>query len=131
MTELQEEMAESNVATQEPIVAEEKPQIDESKSSAATQEPIVAEEKPQIDEPEISAATQEPIVAEEKPQIDEPERIRKLFIGGLSFQTTTQALKDFYSKFGNVVDCFVAINKETGQPRGYGFVTMSSKAGVS
>jgi RNA-binding protein Musashi len=63
--------------------------------------------------------------------VKEPELARKLFVTALSRQTTCQTLKDFYGKFGTVVDCLIVTDKETNQSRGYGFVTMSSKSEVS
>ncbi|CAK9300574.1 unnamed protein product, partial [Gordionus sp. m RMFG-2023] len=46
----------------------------------------------------------------------------KLFVGNLKFSTTTDDLKEFYSKFGEIVDC-VVMKDGTGKSRGFGFVT--------
>ena len=35
--------------------------------------------------------------------INEPEQQRKLFIGGLSFDTTSDGLRDYFNKFGEVI----------------------------
>eukprot|EP00397_Hematodinium_sp_SG-2012_P015036 GEMP01015306.1.p1 GENE.GEMP01015306.1~~GEMP01015306.1.p1 ORF type:complete len:631 (+),score=132.82 GEMP01015306.1:217-2109(+) len=45
----------------------------------------------------------------------------KLFIGGISPITTTDVLKDHFSRYGKVVDCVVM--QKNGRPRGFGFVT--------
>ena len=34
------------------------------------------------------------------------------------------ALRDLFEKYGTVVDCFLPVDRETGQHRGFGFVTM-------
>ncbi|KAG5531395.1 hypothetical protein RHGRI_026125 [Rhododendron griersonianum] len=46
----------------------------------------------------------------------------KLFIGGLSYGTDDQSLKDAFSQFGDVVDARVITDRETGRSRGFGFV---------
>ncbi|KAL3315467.1 hypothetical protein Ciccas_005897 [Cichlidogyrus casuarinus] len=50
---------------------------------------------------------------------------RKLFIGGLSPQTDDNALKSYYSRWGEIVDVVVMKDNSTGRSRGFGFVTFS------
>ncbi|KAJ8774376.1 hypothetical protein K2173_011625 [Erythroxylum novogranatense] len=50
----------------------------------------------------------------------------KLFIGGLSFGTDDQSLKDAFSSFGDVVDARVILDRDTGRSRGFGFVSFTS-----
>ncbi len=52
----------------------------------------------------------------------------RIYVGNLSFQTTTEALREAFAEFGQVVDAKVMSDRETGQPRGFGFVTMGSAA---
>uniref|UniRef100_T1JIY3 RRM domain-containing protein n=1 Tax=Strigamia maritima TaxID=126957 RepID=T1JIY3_STRMM len=47
----------------------------------------------------------------------------KLFVGGLSWETTQDTLCRFFTRFGEVIDCVVMKNNETGRSRGFGFVT--------
>ncbi|XP_054710427.1 DAZ-associated protein 1-like isoform X1 [Uloborus diversus] len=51
------------------------------------------------------------------------EDIGKLFVGGLSWETTKENLQSYFSRFGEIVDCVVMKNNETGRSRGFGFVT--------
>lgn len=37
----------------------------------------------------------------------EPEQLRKLFIGGLSFETTEESLRSHFEKWGSLTDCVV------------------------
>ena len=50
----------------------------------------------------------------------------KLFVGGISSNTTSADLRGFFSKFGELVDAAVVVNRSTGQSRGFGFVSFRS-----
>jgi hypothetical protein len=52
----------------------------------------------------------------------------KLFIGGLSSDTTTKEIQTAFSPFGEIVDAIVIADRSTGQSRGFGFVTYQSSA---
>ncbi|CAO3628999.1 unnamed protein product [Mucor fragilis] len=49
----------------------------------------------------------------------------KLFIGGLSWNTTDDSLRAAFGEFGQVVDAIVIKDRDTGRSRGFGFVTYS------
>lgn len=51
----------------------------------------------------------------------------KLFIGNLSFKATEANLEELFSQAGQVVSTRVITDRETGRPRGFGFVEMASK----
>ncbi|XP_029461732.1 heterogeneous nuclear ribonucleoprotein A3 isoform X1 [Rhinatrema bivittatum] len=55
----------------------------------------------------------------------EPEQLRKLFIGGLSFETTDDSLREHFEKWGKLTDCVVMRDPQTKRSRGFGFVTYS------
>uniref|UniRef100_A0A8C5ZMU3 Heterogeneous nuclear ribonucleoprotein A3 n=1 Tax=Marmota marmota marmota TaxID=9994 RepID=A0A8C5ZMU3_MARMA len=55
----------------------------------------------------------------------EPERLRKLFIGGLSFETTDDSLREHFEKWGTLTDCVVMREPQTKRSRDFGFVTYS------
>ncbi|XP_026132132.1 cold inducible RNA binding protein a [Carassius auratus] len=50
----------------------------------------------------------------------------KLFVGGLSFDTTEQSLEDAFAKYGVITNVHVARNRETNRSRGFGFVTFEN-----
>jgi len=54
-------------------------------------------------------------------------RPTKLFIGGITRNTTTKQLRDHFTKYGRVLDC-VAMRQGDGRPRGFGYVTLDSSA---
>jgi len=50
----------------------------------------------------------------------------KLFVGNLSFNTTENDLQDTFAAYGTVTETNLLMDRETGRPRGFGFVTMST-----
>ena len=50
----------------------------------------------------------------------------KLYVGNLSFKTTEDELRSAFGQFGSVTDVYVAMDKMTGRPRGFAFVTMGT-----
>ena len=51
----------------------------------------------------------------------------KMYVGNLSFDTTKQDLETLFSAHGAVTDVHLPTDRESGQPRGFAFVTMDSK----
>ena len=50
----------------------------------------------------------------------------KLFVGNLSFNITENDLQDAFAAHGTVVEANLMMDRATGRPRGFGFVTMST-----
>ncbi len=50
----------------------------------------------------------------------------KLFVGGLSWNTTDELLRDAFSVHGEVLEAKVLTDRDTGRSRGFGFVTMAT-----
>jgi RNA recognition motif-containing protein len=50
----------------------------------------------------------------------------KLFVGNLSFNMTENDLHDTFAAHGTVVEANLMMDRATGRPRGFGFVTMST-----
>jgi RNA recognition motif-containing protein len=48
----------------------------------------------------------------------------KLYVGNLSFSTTQSALEAAFAEHGEVEEVALITDRDTGQPRGFGFVTM-------
>ena len=61
---------------------------------------------------------------------NEPIRATKLFIGGLSYDTTDDSLGEYSAQFGEVVEAVVKFHRQTGEHRGFGFVTLRSADAV-
>src|SRR5947209_18692812 len=51
----------------------------------------------------------------------------KLFVGNLSFNTTENDLQDMFAAHGTVTEANLMMDRATGRPRGFGFVTMSTE----
>src|SRR3989338_9014946 len=50
----------------------------------------------------------------------------KLYVGGLPYSVTDEALKDHFSQAGTVTSASVVIDRMSGRSRGFGFVEMST-----
>src|SRR5947209_15451024 len=50
----------------------------------------------------------------------------KLFVGNLSFNITENDLQDAFAAHGTVIEANLMMDRATGRPRGFGFVTMST-----
>ncbi len=51
----------------------------------------------------------------------------KLFVGNLSFHTSEARLREVFAQFGEVSQVFLGKDRQTGRPRGFGFVSMGTK----
>jgi RNA recognition motif-containing protein len=51
---------------------------------------------------------------------------QKLFVGGLSFSTSTERLREAFAQAGQVESAAVVTDRDTGHSRGFGFVEMST-----
>lgn len=49
-----------------------------------------------------------------------------MFIGGLLASTTIETVKEYFTKFGAVLDAQVMVDKESSRSKGFGFVTFSN-----
>jgi len=52
---------------------------------------------------------------------------KKLYVGSLSYDTTENTLKDFFSKVGTVDSASIIVDKISGRSKGFGFVEMSTE----
>merc|ERR1740117_605621 len=92
---------------------------------ASEQQPAAAEQ------PTDSAAIEKSDAAAAAPVEDDkvyPEEECKVFIGGVSWDTSEEKLHEHFGQFGAVRDCTVLKDKMTGKPRGFGFVTFKTPA---
>lgn len=54
----------------------------------------------------------------------------KMFVGGLSWETSTDGLRKYFCQFGDVKECVIMRDTNTKKSRGFGFVTFSDPANV-
>lgn len=50
-----------------------------------------------------------------------------IYVGNLSFQLSEDALKELFSEFGSVDSAKIINDRETGRPKGFGFVEMPNQ----
>ncbi len=53
---------------------------------------------------------------------------KRIYVGNLSFNTTSDELRDTFGEFGEVANASVVSDRETGRSRGFAFVEMDSGA---
>lgn len=53
---------------------------------------------------------------------------KRIYVGNLSFNTTSDELRDTFGEYGEVTTASVVSDRETGRSRGFAFVEMSSGA---
>ena len=46
-----------------------------------------------------------------------------MFIGGLNWETTDESLRAYFEQFGEITECTVMRENQTGRSRGFGFLT--------
>jgi cold-inducible RNA-binding protein len=51
---------------------------------------------------------------------------KKLYVGNLSYNVTEAQIRELFTQAGEVTEVSVIMNRETGQPKGFAFVQMSS-----
>ncbi|GDY00565.1 hypothetical protein LBMAG48_29680 [Phycisphaerae bacterium] len=55
----------------------------------------------------------------------------KMYVGNLSFQTTESQLQALFAPFGEVASASLVMDRDTGRPRGFGFVEMRNDSEAS
>ena len=55
----------------------------------------------------------------------------KIYVGNLNFDTSEDALRDTFASHGDVEEVVIVTDRDTGRPRGFGFVTMPDDAARS
>jgi RNA recognition motif-containing protein len=55
----------------------------------------------------------------------------RLFVGNLSFGTSSSSVESLFAAFGEVREVAMPTDRETGQPRGFAFVTMNNAKAAS
>jgi RNA recognition motif-containing protein len=50
----------------------------------------------------------------------------KLYVGNLPFSSTDDSLRELFGQVGTVTDVMIALDRQTGRSRGFGFVTFSA-----
>ncbi|CAF3857648.1 unnamed protein product [Rotaria sp. Silwood2] len=69
--------------------------------------------------------------SEEGDESDSPKPFdKKMFIGGLSWQTTPENLKNYFTQFGEVLECMIMKDAITKRSRGFGFITFKEANSV-
>jgi len=60
-------------------------------------------------------------------QDEQTSEAKKLYIGGLNYDTTEEVLKEEFEKAGKVESVVIITDRETGRSKGFGFVEMATE----
>ena len=52
----------------------------------------------------------------------------RIYVGNLSFDTTQEELRDLFAQYGEVTDVHLPMDRESGRPRGFGFIELPDDA---
>ncbi len=55
---------------------------------------------------------------------------KKLYVGNLAYSTTQEAVRELFTQAGDVADVALITDRETGRPKGFGFVEMATEEGA-
>jgi len=51
----------------------------------------------------------------------------RIYVGNLPFRTNSQELRDLFAEHGEVQDCVIPVDRDSGRSRGFGFVDMDDE----
>lgn len=122
----------TNPETVEELKDAEAPAVKDSSESSPQNDEQSTQRPPSNEEP--VEETEEEIVDDEMIQQIASNTSNndpgKMFIGGLSGQTTPDNLKKYFEQFGTVSECMIMKDAITKRSRGFGFITFSDSASV-
>ncbi|MBI1282107.1 MAG: RNA-binding protein [Anaerolineaceae bacterium] len=55
---------------------------------------------------------------------------KKLYVGNLAYSTSQEAVRELFSQAGDVADVALITDRDTGRPKGFGFVEMATEEGA-
>ncbi|CAG8463570.1 1673_t:CDS:2 [Acaulospora morrowiae] len=61
---------------------------------------------------------------------EEQEKTEKIFVGGIAPEVSEEEFKEYFSQFGHVIDATLMVDRDSGRPRGFGFITFDSSEPV-
>ena len=54
---------------------------------------------------------------------------QRIYVGNLPYTSSEDEVRELFAQYGEVVSCALPIDRETGRPRGFGFVEMADEDG--
>jgi cold-inducible RNA-binding protein len=55
---------------------------------------------------------------------------KKLYVGNLSYSTTQEQIQELFSQAGEIAEIALITDRDTGRPKGFGFVEMATEEGA-
>ena len=51
---------------------------------------------------------------------------KRIYVGNLPFSSNQEELEELFSQYGEVLACVLPQDRDTGRPRGFGFIEMAT-----
>ncbi|KAI3851137.1 hypothetical protein MKW92_053336 [Papaver armeniacum] len=136
-----EQVEEELEETKEEGKEEEETEEEEEKKDEETEEEEEEEDVTKLLEPfskqqligiirSVSTENRE-IIQEIRKRADQDPSHCTLFVHGLDWETTSDQLKEIFSTYGDIIQCKVVIDRNTGKSKGYGFILYKHRKSVS
>ncbi|KAI3981112.1 hypothetical protein MKX01_032252 [Papaver californicum] len=71
------------------------------------------------------------IIEEIRKRADQDPSHCTLFVHGLDWETTSDKLREIFSTYGDIIQCRVVVDRNTGKSKGYGFISYKHRKSVS
>lgn len=55
---------------------------------------------------------------------------KKLYVGNLAYSTTQEQIQELFSQAGEITEITLITDRDTGRPKGFGFVSMATEEGA-
>ena len=69
-------------------------------------------------------------ITDEHDELKASYNAKKIFVGGLPHGLAEDEFKQYFSQYGEIEDCVVMYDRNTGKPRGFGFITYNDEASI-
>ncbi|KAI3972420.1 hypothetical protein MKW92_025758 [Papaver armeniacum] len=136
-----EQVEEELEETKEEGKEEEETEEEEEKKNEETEEEEEEEDVTKLLEPfskqqligiirSVSTENRE-IIQEIRKRADQDPSHCTLFVHGLDWETTSDQLKEIFSPHGDIIQCKIVVDRNTGKSKGYGFILYKHRKSVS
>ncbi|KAI3924617.1 hypothetical protein MKW92_044220 [Papaver armeniacum] len=127
----EEEFEETEKETEEEEEKEEQTEEEEEEEEDITKLLEPFSKKQLIDIIRSVSTENREIIQEIRKRADQDPSHCTLFVHGLDWETTSDQLNGIFSTYGDIIQCKVVVDRNTGKSKGYGFIQYKHRKSVS